>query len=204
LNTYLPLKVKNLTDETIYVKLRMDEMENAFNMVTNDVQFCFGTSCYITVDEGDVVPAAIAQAEILADGENPDGDKFQNSYEGDNVGQPVEYHMSLWLYGADNNPIEELVAFSYIYTPTAGTEDFTNLQNIGINVKNTVVKNTFDVDATVTTKLELFDVTGKQVSSIAVADGANSIDLSRLNAAVYIARFTTEDNKTAQIRIVKN
>lgn len=211
LNTYIPLHVKNVTEETIYVKLRMDQVINGANMDWLDedlggVQFCFGELCYNEVAAGDIVPNDIEAADILPGMTNPDGDKFLNYYVGDEVGQPVEYHMSFRQYNAANEPIgdEPLLRFKYIYEPTASVTDFANLQNIGINVKNTVVKSTFDVDATVAAKLELFDVTGKQVSTTAVSSGANAIDLSGLNAAVYIARFTTEDNKTSQIRIVKN
>lgn len=203
----LPLHVKNLTDSDIYVKLKMDLVENGDNMdfgAGQGVQFCFGTLCYFEVESGDIVPSNIAMAKIVANGENPDGDHFLNNYEGDNTGLPVKYHMSFVQYNAENEPIGTLLEFTYVYDSTAGTTDFTSLQNIGINIQNTLVKNTLEVNANVAARLELFDVTGKKLSSFAIANGANAIDLSGLNAAVYIAKFTTEDNKASQIRIIKN
>jgi hypothetical protein len=203
----LPLHVKNLTNNDIYVKLRMDLVENAASMdfpSTPGVQFCFGQLCYFEVQAEDIVPTDIANALIPANGQNEDGNHFLNNYPGDNTGLPVKYTMTLVQYDAANNFVADLLTFKYIYDTTANVTDFTSLQNIGINVKNTAVTNTLEMDATLAANLEVFDINGKLIKDIAISNGINTADLSSLNAGVYIARFTTEENKTAQIRIVKN
>lgn len=200
----LPLKVRNLTNEDIYVKLKMNETENADNMTDFMVQFCFGTMCYTEVAEGDIVPTNIDLAIIEALGENPDGDKFANGWAGDTAGAPVVYNMALVQYNADNTPGDTLITFSYIYDPTAGVNDIEGLQNLGISVKNTIVNTTLELDAAHKATLQLFDINGKLVKTMAVAEGIQALDLSGLTTSVYIARFVTEGNKTANIRIVKN
>ena len=203
----LPLHVKNLTNNDIYVKLRMDLVENADNMdfpSTPGVQFCFGQLCYFEVQADDIVPTEIANALIPANGQNEDGNHFLNNYPGDNTGLPVKYTMTLVQYDAAGNFVTDLLTFKYIYDTTANVTDFSNLQNIGINVKNTVVKNTLDIEAAMAANLEVFDINGKMIKNMAINNGATAADLSSLNSGIYIARFTTEDNKTAQIRIVKN
>jgi hypothetical protein len=185
---YLPLHVTNLTDEAIYVKLRMVSFENADGNGDSDeiiyVQFCFGTLCYFAVEEGNIVPSNITQAKIEAGSHNPNGDKFTNAYPGDVVGEPVTYNMELVQFSAEGVEIGPLVSFTFKYTPTAGTNDLNGLNNIGISVKNTVVKNQLDIDAQQNAKLELFTISGQQVKTVAIQDGSQSIDLSGLSAAV--------------------
>lgn len=200
----LPLKVRNLTGETIYVKLKMVSTENADNMTDDVMQFCFGTMCFTEVFEGDVVPTDIESAEIVPLGQNPEGDKFVNGYAGDTAGAPVVYNMALVQYNADNTPGDTLITFSYIYDTTAGVNDIEGLQNLGISVKNTIVNTTLELDAAYKATLQLFDINGKLVKTMAVAEGIQALDLSGLTTSVYIARFVTEGNKTANIRIVKN
>ena len=200
----LPIRVENLTEETIYVKLRMVSMVNADNMPNFSVQFCFGELCYYQVETGDTVPTGIDAAEIAPGEENPEGDHFINGYAGDVAGTDVVYNLRLVQFDAANNEIGTLMNFKYVYSTTAGITDLNGLQNLGISVKNTVVEKNMDIDATIMANLAIIDVNGKSIKNVSINEGANTIDLSGLSAGVYFAKFTTGMNKSSQIKIVKN
>ena len=75
---------------------------------------------------------------------------------------------------------------------------------MGIVVNNTVVKSTLDVTASQNVKVDIVNLNGQVVKKAAIAAGTQAVDLSGLSSAVYFARFTNAENKTAQIKIVKN
>ena len=205
--TIMHLNVTNNTTESVNLKLRMDSMVNADNNGDDDewyIQFCFGELCYNEVAVDNAVPAGLT-GKTLAPGEsNHPNDKFQSWYPGDTEGQIVEYNMQLIQLDDAGNTIDVVREFTFRYNPTASVDDLAGLQNMGITVKNTVVSNMLELDSAHNATLQLFDITGKQVKEASIAEGVQAIDLSALNAAVYIAKFTTTENKTAQVRIVKN
>lgn len=199
---YMPIVVTNLTSEDIYVKLRMDSMENAAG---NEffIFFCFGEQCYFSVSEGSSVPSNVDQGKITAGGTNHIDDHFASGYGGDTAGQDVIYNMSLVQYDSDDTEIGTLLSFSYVYSPTANVNDIEGLSNLGINLKNTVVTDVLQLDSSITANVELFDLNGKKVQANTIKNGYQTLDLSALTPSVYIAKFTTEDNRTSQIKIVK-
>ena len=200
---YLSLVATNVSNQDINLKLKMDSMVNAENLPADMVQFCFSV-CYYTVYEGMTAPEDTEGVTIAPGATNNTSDHFINAYAGDN-GNGVEYHMSFIQVDAQGNQIgDALVSFTYKYAPTADVEDFASLQNMGINVKNTVVKNQMDVTANQNATVQFYNINGQVVKTAAIKNGSQSIDLSTLSTAVYIARFTTAENKTSQIRIVKN
>ncbi|HYD91498.1 MAG TPA: T9SS type A sorting domain-containing protein [Flavobacterium sp.] len=202
--TILHIGVENNTEETVHLKLYMEQIDNGDNNGDGTIQFCFGEVCYTQVTEGNAVPDSPTGLTLEPGESNPEGDKFQSIYGGDTPGQPVEYHMQIIQLDDEGNEIGIIKEFSFRYDPTGTVDDVAGLQNLGITVKNTVVNNMLELDMAYSATMQLFDITGKQVREVSIAEGIQSIDLSALNAAVYIAKFTTADNKTANIRIVKN
>lgn len=202
----IDLLVTNNTANDHKFTIRVDEIKN--NTASEDdetgaseLQLCFGNLCYNTIYEETNYPTN--GLLIPAGTSNVAADHFYNGWAGDIAGQNVEYKFTILQVDDIANPVK-IVSFSYVYSPTAGTNDLTGLQNIGINVKNTVVKTTLDIDAAQNAKLEIFNLNGQTVKSSSITNGSQSIDLSGLASSVYIARFTTDENKTSQIRIVKN
>jgi len=165
-----------------------------------DIQLCVFGTCYPQITEK-VYPTN--GAEIEPGQTNVADDHFLNGHSGDTAGQDVTYSFSVVLMDDVQNPVV-IRNFSYRYAPTASINDFNSLQNMGITVNNTVVKNTLNITANVNAKLEVYSVSGQSVKKSAIANGSQAIDLSGLSAGVYIAKFATEENKIAQIRIVKN
>ena len=199
---YMPIQVTNLTGDDIYVKLKMDSFENASGN-QDFIFFCFGQQCYYSVSTGSTVPENIAAAKISAGSHNDLQDHFANGYAGDTEGQDVIYHMSLVQYSSDGTEGDVIMSFSFRYTTAANVEDFSGLKNIGINLNNTVVTNDLTVDAKGNATLEIFDLNGRLVKNADIKGGTQSVNLSSLLPAVYIARFTNNENKVSQVKIVK-
>ncbi|MHA3786875.1 T9SS type A sorting domain-containing protein [Flavobacterium hauense] len=195
--------VQNDTDATIYVKLKMLESNNPDG---ESVQFCYGGVCFDSAPVGRMAPNGghTSATTIVAGGNNLGFDGyFYNQYAG--TGQAVNYTMGLVHIDTAGNQVgDPIITFTYKYDPTAATTDFNALERMGIVVNNTIVKSTLDLTANQNAKLQIVNINGQIIKTIAVANGSQSIDLSSAATGVYFARFTTEDNKTAQVKIVKN
>jgi hypothetical protein len=204
----LKLTVTNTSANPINLKLRIEEMTNAPGSA---VQFCFGEQCYDNVTIGKTVPSNNTEGGFgltLAPGaSNTEGDHFWNNNPGIDTNAPVKYKIAVIQYTNEGVIIgDPLFTFTYIYDKnfTAGTADFASLKNIGITLNSTVVKNSLDVTATQNAKLEMFNINGQIIKTAAITNGSQSVDVSGLSNGVYITRFTNEENKTSQIRVVKN
>lgn len=199
----MKLLVQNLTEEDIYIKLKMIDLVNSVNHEEGFIQFCFGGFCYTQVDEGSTTPNILNDGKILAGATNNVNDYFANAYSGDTPGMPVEYHMALVQYAADGTEMDTLLEFTYIYDTTAGVNDLSTLINMGITVNNTIVTNTLEVNTTQNLSLALYNINGQLVKTLGMGTGVQQADLSGLAAGVYVAKFTTADNRAAQLKIVK-
>jgi hypothetical protein len=197
----LPILATNNTAAEIYMQIRVDEVVN--NPTGAGVALCFVSVCFNDIQVGDVVPPAIQNIPIAAGESNPIVDHFFSTAAGDGI-NPVQYKLTFLQVDSEGNILDEMLSFFYRYEPTAGVDNFEALKNMGITVNNTVVKNTLNIDATVNAGIQLYDTNGKLVKSAKVENGSQSIDLSELSTAVYIAKFLTQDNKSTTIRIVKN
>lgn len=197
------LVTNNSETETIRLKLKLVSMSNA-NGNNENLQFCFDSQCYIGVETGSTVPAATGGAVLAPGGRNNSSDHFANAFGGDTPGQDVIYNLAIIEVSETGQELETLLSFSYTYKPTAGLNNFASLQQMGITVNNTVVKTTFDVTANQNAKLEIININGQSVKKATIVSGSQSVDLSGLSSAVYFAKFTNAENKTSQIRIVKN
>jgi hypothetical protein len=194
-------KITNLTDEEMIVGAKVLGFTD--NVDGTEVQFCFGVCLY------ELSPGIIIPNEPLAGGATTtaDDDHFQNYNVG--TGGPVTYHLAFVKldYDSDNDvytEVEELFDFYYTYDATAGVTSFDGLKELGLSIEGTIVKSSLNVNASQSASLQLFDTTGKLVKTTAIKSGSQAIELSALSAGIYMAKFTTADNKTATVKIVKN
>ena len=202
----LHILVQNDTDATINVKLTMLDVQNNDEGVSN--QFCYGGYCFTdNAYVGMVAPPGPASSmTAIAAGSNSGTEHyFFNAYAGDNTAEPVTYEMAIVHVDAAGNPTgEPIITFTYKYDGTASTTDFNALAQMGIVVNNTIVNNTLDITANVNATMQIVNINGQIVKKTAITNASQSIDLSSAAAGVYFAKFTTAENKTAQIKIVKN
>jgi hypothetical protein len=197
----LGLLATNITNAPVYIKLKVNSITNADG---SEVQFCFGGQCYLSVSQNATVPSNTQLAPIAPNETNNTEDHFWNNNTGITAGEAVIYNLSFIQVDEAGTEMSTLLTFNYKYQPTVGLTDFNALQNIGITVKNTVVKSQLELNANVNASLQVVNVNGQTVKTVAIANGAQNVDLSALSNGVYFARFTTTDNKTSQIKIVKN
>lgn len=203
-STKMHFLVINNGTQTVNVKLKMEQIDNGTGA---DVQFCYGGYCFATAPVGTLAPpgAPSEYTEVPAGGSSGAENYFYNNFAGTNTSLPVSYRMALVYIDATGAQTgEPIISFTYKYDATASITDFNALEQMGIVVNNTIVKNTLDITANQNAKMQIVNINGQIVKSTAVVNGSQSIDLSTVAAGVYFARFTTEENKTAQIKIVKN
>lgn len=196
----LNLLATNLSDTAINLKLKANSVSEPSDL---NIQFCFGGECYSNIVNGSTVPSGVSGVTLQPGQSNTQEDHFWNANPGNGT-DPVTYSISLIQVDNSGAEIATLRTFNYVYSATAGTTDFSALQNMGITVRNTVVNSLFEVNANQDASLQLININGQVVKTAAVKTGAQAIDLSGVASAVYFARFTTAQNKTAQIKIVKN
>lgn len=199
----LDLHFTNTSAESVNLKMKVLSISN--NTAGTSLQFCIDPQCFFSISEGSTVPSNPQSGLTLAAGASSTGDNhFWSSYTGDNESMPVSYTLAIITVDGSGTELNQLISFNYVYDATAAsTSDFEALQNAGIVLKSTVIENNIEVDAQQNTSLELYNTNGQLIKSIKISTGNQSIDVSSLSAAIYIARFTTEDNKTSQIRVVK-
>ena len=196
----LTLIAKNVTNADIYIKLKVNSIINSDG---TNLEFCFGGLCYFSIEEGDTVPANNVLTAIKPGGTNNVEDHFYNANPGIDITKDVAYNLSFIQVDAAGKELSTLLTFNYKYSPKAGLTTVSALQNMGITVNNTVVKNLLSVTARQDAKLELYNLNGQKVKTAALKSGSQSIDLSSLSAGIYVAGFTT-GNRSSQLKIVKN
>jgi Secretion system C-terminal sorting domain len=191
--------VVNNSEESLNVGVRVNSISD--NTDGTNLQLCYNI-CVYSITEGQIVPDTPSFFP-LDPGASSEGDNhFVNVNPG--TGGNVVYNLSFVTVDDNNAVLTTPITFTYIYAPDAGLTDLNGLKQMGFNVSNTVVSSTLNIDATQTAKLQVFDINGKLVKAAAIVAGAQATDLSSLSTGVYFARFTTEQNKMAQIKIVKN
>lgn len=201
----MQLLLTNNTAENVYFRIQLVSVSNntsGVNGKAGNLQLCFGDLCYISIGAGNSYPEAPVQLAANG-GQNDPADHFVNEYEGDATGD-VTYSFKVVQVDADQNVLGDIVNFSYRYSATASVNDFTALQNMGITLGTTLVNSQMDITSLQNAKLELFNINGQLVKTVAINAGTQSVDTSAIESGMYFARFTNEENKTSQIRVVKN
>ena len=191
--------VHNTSNEDLIMKVKVDQITNSNGQ---NVQLCFGALCFFAVNEGNVYPPNYPV--VIAPGEtNNQYDHFWNGNEGDGTNYPMDYVLKIVQYDANDNLLGEVFTFTYRYDPTLSTTDFNTVSQLGISIKNTMVKDFLQLNVEQNASVELFDLTGKSVGTFKLNQGDQALDLNNLAASVYVAKFTTTEGKKANVRIVK-
>lgn len=192
----LPFRVKNDTEEPIFLKLRMDNMSNTTG---SSVQFCFGV-CLYSVTPGLMVPPSFP-IEIEPNGLTPNGDHFWNSNPGDGVNYPMVFNLTFVQTTDEGVPMNDLLSFQYRFDPNLSTGSLAELKQMGVDVKNTKVASAIAIETQQPTLLEIFSVNGKLLQHTRI-DGAQSVDVSTLASGTYILHFTV-NGQVSNVRIIK-
>lgn len=192
--------VVNNSEETIYTAVRVNSITN--NDAGSNLQLCYNI-CLYSIAAGTIVPQYPAEYPLEPGASSQGDNHFFNQNPGTVAGEDVVYNLSFVLTDENNTVTSAPITFTYLYSPTAAVTDINGLKNMGLNLGNTLVTGTLELDATVTGEVQLFDMNGKLLKSANITTGRQSIDVAGFTNGMYFARFTA-GGKKADIKIVKN
>jgi hypothetical protein len=187
-----PFRIINTSDEPINVKIKSTSIINSNG---SNFQVCFGGTCYDNIVINGVYPD---YDFIINPGEdNGTGDYFKNN----NVteSEVLTFQFSIYAIGFEN----QAKTFTYKYDPELSVDDTNNLNKIGIQLNNTIVKNTLVFEAEENGLAEVYDLNGRLIKKYPYSFGIQNIDFNGINAAVYIVKFLANDGNVGTVKIVK-
>ena len=191
----LPFYVNNeSTTEEIYMKI---EFVSAVNGDGSGVQLCFGL-CYVDLVFGASYPPG-TELVTIQPGENQGfpGDHIANFVDGG--GNPIEYVFRFYQSDANGTPIGEDLTMTYRYDPNLGVGDNAPAVALLQNLVTTQLK----VRTQERLELSLYDLQGKKVGQFNLNEGDQSVDLTHLSAAMYMAVVQNDAGQQKTFKIVK-
>lgn len=194
----LDFYVQNNTSSPILTRILF---VSATNYSGTGFQLCYLVDCYDNITVGQYYPTT--DFAIPANGQNGNFDHFLNYSTGDGTNYPMDFVFK--LYAVDSAGVEfgTPINFTYRFDPTLNNTDFNSLQNLGVEIKNTLVEDNLELTTTKNTSIAIFDINGKKVYAENLVSGNQVIDLSSLSSNIYFLNVTTENNQTASIKIIK-
>lgn len=196
----LPFIVTNDSeDNPINIKVRVDQVQ--YSDGTN-LQLCFGGLCFFAINQGTTYPVNFAVT--LEPGQSTlAGDHFWNSNPGDGVNYPMTYKLTFVQVDDAGVYMNDLLTFTYRYAPALGLSDLTPMAAIGLAKINTLVTQDIRIEATESGRLDIIDLSGKTILSRNLQAAVQTVDFANAQAGVYVVRFTNGQNKSAQVKILK-
>ena len=196
----LPFIVTNNDpDNPINLKIRVDQIQNSDG---TNLQLCFGGLCFFAITQGVIYPVNFPVT--LESGQSTTvGDHFWNSNPGDGSTYPMVFQLTFVQVDDNGAYLNDLLTFTYRYSPNLGVSDFSSLQAAGVNKINTLVSQNIQVETTESGTLDILDLSGKTIVSRHLQAAAQTIDLSAAPTGMYVARFTNDRNQSAQVKIIK-
>jgi hypothetical protein len=191
----LPFYVNNeSTTEEIYMKI---EFVSAVNGDGSGVQLCFGL-CYVDLVFGASYPPG-TELVTIQPGENQGfpGDHIANYVDGG--GNPIEYVFRFYQSDANGTPTGEDLTMTYRYDPNLGVGDNAPAVALLQNLVTTQLK----VRTQERLELSLYDLQGKKVGQFNLNEGDQSVDLTHLSAAMYMAVVQNDAGQQKTFKIVK-
>jgi len=184
--------------ETIRV---LGQMVSFTNTDGSNCQFCVNPECYFAVAPGDTIPSSPV---VMPPGTNNGNfDSFYNSDPGDGVNYPISYTFRFFMLDDNGNEVGDDINITYNYTPANMSARSFDLNDLGIDMENTAVKDYLYLNLENPVTLKVYDLTSKLIKDINLNNGTNSVEFSSLNPGYYFAQFTDESNRSATVKILK-
>ena len=191
----LPFWVNNESaTEEIYMKI---EFVSAVNGDGSGVQLCFGL-CYLDLVFGASYPPG-TEVVTIQPGENQGfpGDHIANFVDGG--GNPIEYVFRYYQIDANGDQVGDDLTMTYRYDPNLGIGDNAPAVALLQNLVTTQLK----LRTQEHMQLSLYDLQGKKVGQYSLSEGDQSVDLTHLSAAMYMAVMQNEAGQQKSFKIVK-
>lgn len=190
----------NSSTESMLVKIQCTSVSNSDGQ---EFQFCFGGYCFFSVFEGMMNPMD-APGYLINPGSNTgDADHFWNLKTASTTGQyPMDFKFKIFEVDPLGNEIGTPVNITYRYAGALAVNDVSMQKDI--TIKNTVIKDILSFDSKSAADLQVIDYSGKLVSQNKVSKGNNEVNLQKLQAGVYILKFSNSEGKSFTSKIIKN
>jgi hypothetical protein len=196
--SYLGIKIYNNSDTDINIRVKVLDIVNSNG---SNLQLCVGNVCLSTITAGNSYPNF--PAVIEANSENGNFDHFLNLNTGIDQNAPVQYTLKFFQVDDNGAEIGNSVSFSYRYVSALGVSNFNALAQSGVTLKSNIVTNELEMTATKNVQYSLYDISGKSVMAQNISAGDYRLDVSNLNAGVYILFLQNNEGQKASVRIIK-
>lgn len=196
---YFGFKLVNSSSSPINVKAELVSMTNTTGLNT---QLCFGGTCVADITAGNSYPSD--PAIIEANSQNGNYDHFLNLNSGADTNQIVEYVFRFYMINASNAEVGNSVSFTYRYASNLATNEFNELNNIGIQLKSNIVSNQLELNTINAIDIEIFDINGKLIDQQNIKSGINFIDVANYNSGIYFLKLIDNLKQNTIIKFIKN
>ena len=191
---YFNFRLTNTSNQPLDIKFKCT---NLVNTAGNAFQLCYGGTCYESVSVNGVYPD---YENFLGAGQsNPSQGEYLANFLNPENGESIDLEFSVYAVGFEN----DVINFTYRFSPIMSSNSFEILENMGIKLKNTVVDSNLNFDSNTSGTLTVYNLTGQLVSNISFKEGSQNINLSNLTSSFYMVRFSTLDGRTSTSKVFK-
>ncbi|WP_196884975.1 T9SS type A sorting domain-containing protein [Aureivirga sp. CE67] len=176
--------VDNNTDAPVNLKVTIADIVGSDG---SHLQFCYGTTCYFSVENGAQYPAA-GDADVIIDANgqlHSAGNYFWNNSdtEGDAT---IEYTIK---FEDANSDFELTMTYKYDKNHVNVSE----FNQIPVEIFPTVAKENITINVKENVAGSIFDLSGRLVKKTQLTTGSQTVNVSDLSAQTYILKL--ENNK---------
>ena len=196
---YLGIKIFNNSLEEIRYRIKVVSITNATG---SSLQLCFANVCFNNITAGNSYP----NLPFPMDPESSTGDfdHFLNNNAGTNLGNNVEYVFKFYQVNLNNVEVGNTVTITYRYTPLLSANSFAASDNLGVQLKSSLVSNQLELQVSKPVSSNIFDLNGKLINSQKLSEGIQNIDVTGFNSGIYLLNLTNDNNQKSTVKFIKN
>ena len=163
-------------------------------------ELCFGNECLSSVEQGETYPST--PVVLAPNGVNGNFDHLLNTTAGSGI-YPKDYTFRFYQINGNGVEVSNSITMTYRFDPNLSVDDVYQLENSGVIVKSTLIKNELLLDVLNKSQMTIYDINGKLVNATKLAYGMQAIDVSNLSSGVFILKFTSEGGNVTTKKIIK-
>jgi hypothetical protein len=190
--------INNTGTENLDFRIRCMDL---VNNTGSNFQLCFGFDCFASVASNVIYPD---YQVIVNAGQNRQGfgDNFKNFNPGDGVNFPMDYSFRFFTRNLAGAIVGSNLNITYRYQGPLSIDQRDKLSLMGVKVLNNVVNEFIGLEIQKSTNYYLVNMQGQRISE-GVLNGNATINLSHLQAGIYLLNFSNEFGLSDTVKIVK-
>lgn len=167
-------------------------------------QLCFGYDCFSNVALNGIYPSDYQV--IINAGENRAGlgDNMKNFNPGEQDGQifPMDYTFKFYAKDTFGSPVGTSFYITYRYQGPLSISQKDKLNLMGVKVLNTVVNEFIGLEIQKSVAYTIVNMQGQKISN-GVLNSNTNLDMSTLQAGMYLLNFSNDEGMLDTLKIVK-